>query len=128
MAKVSISGRRMVIESVATIEELKSLERFNQDALILKDSDKRPIFVVGAGDRPSIGALGVQFAGNGYGTDAKATIEVDLPVAAAENPKQYIAENYGGVIRNLNTVEQNLKSAIETVAKEQEAIVASIEG
>ena len=129
MAKTRISGTHMVIESSATVEQIKKLERFDKSALSLKDSEgKKDIFKVCTASEASVSNFGVAFATNGYGENAKAVIEIPLPQEASANPKQYVAENYGNVIRNLNKIEENFATAISAVEQEQKAIVEAIEG
>lgn len=128
MAKMRIIGRTLTIESSATVAELQKLSKFNPEALKLRDENNDVYFVVATGGISSIGKHGICFAGDSYTSEPKATIEISLSLEAQDNPKQYAAENYGSIFKNLQKVEEGLAEAIESVEADHQAIVAAIEG
>lgn len=111
MAKVKVTAENVIIESSASLEELKRIERFTPEALRLSDEDGKVYFGINTGDQPMISEFGVAFADETIG-DAKHAY-IAIPVLESvknsnDDIKTFVAENYGKAIKNLNTIESKL--------------------
>ncbi len=111
MAKVKVTAENVIIESSASLEELKRIERFTPEALQLSDEDGKVYFGINTGNQSMISEFGVTFADETIG-DAKHAY-IAIPVLESvknsnDDIKTFVAENYGKAIKNLNTIESNL--------------------
>lgn len=127
MANVKIVDKNLVIEAVNSFEDFKKAERFSPKSLVLLDDDKKEEFVVKTGIQSALSKFGVSFSRNGFSNDnERATISLELPEEAKNDPMQYVAENYGVVIANLEKVESKVGEALKTIDQEIEATKSKI--
>ncbi len=111
MAKVKVTAENVIIESSASLEELKRIERFTPEALQLSDEDGKVYFGINTGNQSMISEFGVTFADETIG-DAKHAY-IAIPVLESvknsnDDIKTFVAESYGKAIKNLNTIESKL--------------------
>lgn len=127
MAKITIAGDAMVVESAHTLETIKTLEKYRPKALSLFDEDgKTEIFKVGSTTgKGSINAYGASFGGVSHNDGKKATITMMIPEKVAD-AKAYAEETIGVAIIYLNRVEAQFESAIASVNTEKAAVRESI--
>lgn len=127
MAKITIAGDAVVITSECKLEELKLVEKYRPNALVLKGGEdgKEPIFAVGTGRCGTINAFGATFASEAHDGSGLATITMCADNISGD-PKEWVAEQVGTAILNLNKVEETLPAAIEEIAAEKAAILANI--
>ena len=127
-AEIKIVGGVAVVESGATLETVKKLQKYRPNSLCLFEGtgkDKEAVFVVGAGSgHGTIGKYGVSF-GAATTTDGKATVTLMIPEGTTD-PKKWVMENVGVAILNLNKVEAQFTAASEEIESELTAIEANI--
>lgn len=127
-AVVKIVGGACVVESSATLEDLKMLKKFRPNSLILfeeKGGKKEPVFAVGVtSGAGSINEYGVSF-GSVASADSKATVTMMIPEGTTD-PKKWAEDRIGVSILNLNKIEDGFEEAIADVAREKAAVAAAI--
>lgn len=99
MAKTKIFGEAIVVTSTIKLEDLKKVERYSCNSLILKGGEdgKQPIFGVcvakeGMGNISSISA---SFAPTTRNADGYATVTMTIPDGVA-NAKEWMVDKFGG--------------------------------
>ena len=124
MARIVIIGSALVVESTATIEEIKTLEKFAPKALQLFESDGKTIdYIVGSTTgKGSINKIGASF---GSATGEKATITLDIPVGT-KDPVAYAEEVIGVSIIKLNKIEAQFADALAEVSAQIEEVRSNI--
>lgn len=126
MSKTVVCGDAIVVKSSMKLEELRTISRFRPEALMLYDEDKKPIFGVGVstgcGD---INEYGMTFGSESHDEDKLATITM-CGRNIAGDVKDYIADNFGGAIANLNKLEETLPTVLEEIKAAKQAVVDSI--
>lgn len=119
MAKVVITANKLVVQSEYKLSEIRSVEKHNPSALVLKDEDKKEFFkVASTTGEGSVGKFGISF-GSESATSGKAIAEVTLPEGLTD-VADWAAEEYGTIISNLIKVEANVKSALETIVSDKQ--------
>ena len=123
MAKVTIAGDAVVITSSRKLEEIKTLEKYKPEALVLKNDKDEVYFKVGTG-AGSINKYGVSFPDVSRTGDG--TAELTLVLYDVSDAVGYVSDNYGAAIVNLNEVEAKLDDALNEVTNQKAKILASI--
>ncbi len=128
MAKVKIVGDAFVISTVLTLEELKSLKKFNPKALVLFDAEnkKEAIFGIDVGDTARISEMGITFTSADNEGKASATFTISTGLSAVEK-KQKVADMFGRAILNLNALESVIGTQLADFNEAVAEIEASIE-
>lgn len=127
MAKITIAGDAVVVTSSLKLEDIKKLEKYRPNSLVLKGGEdgKEPIFVMGSGSKGSINAYGAEFNSVTHDDERLATITMALP-CGAEDVKKAVAEVIGAAILNLNKLEQQLPDVLAEIDAETAAILENI--
>lgn len=126
MAKIIIAGDAVVVESSATLEQIKTLEKYRPEALCLYDDNKNVKFKVGTTTGAgSINGYGASFGSNSKNASPKASITMMMP-ADTVNAQQYAEETIGVAILRLNEVEAQFQTALGEVTRELADIRANI--
>lgn len=126
MASVKIVGGAVAITSTLKLEDIQKVQKFHPEQLVLmggKNGDE-PVFKIavshGAGD---IGKYGISVSdeanSNGY---AVAT----LGVYGVGNPKEYLINEYGGALTNLNKLEEQVSASLNAINAELATIGSQI--
>ena len=128
MAKIIIVGDAAVIESSYTLDDIKEVAKYQQEALGLYDETGKEFFRVGVGKNGpgTFNRYGAVFGGTSRDGTGKATITVSLP-EGTDNAKQYVEDTYGQALMYLINVEEKLDSAIDLVRQIKESINRAIE-
>lgn len=131
MAKMKIIGDVCVIESLHTLADLQTLQKYAPKSLSLfetnEDGKREEIFrVCTTTGKGSIGTFGASFASESHDERKVATITMALP-SDVEDAVEYVAEAVGLAIVNLNKVEAQIPAALEHVAADKAAVMANIE-
>lgn len=129
-ATIKVFGRNAIVESAATLGQIRTLAKYRPDALALfegEGADRHPVFrvapgIAGTGD---IGKFGVIFGVNPNAA-GKATVSLTMPDEVTD-PVEYIAEEVGAAILSLNKVEAQFAPAAADLESELAAIRANIE-
>lgn len=131
MSKIKIVGDALVIESVLTLDGIKSLEKYNAKALSLRETDedtgkKVESFRVATSDgKGSINRFGATFSSKSRDENGFATITMGIP-DGVEDAKEWVADNFGGAIAKLNQVEAAAPEALAAVAEARAQVMESI--
>lgn len=127
MAKVKICGDAIVIESTMTIKDLKMIQRFRPDALVLKGGEdgKTPVFALGV----TCGAAGIGSIGAQFKDAARETGLATMTIVKHYDGdlKEYIADNYGAALASLAALEETLPDVLAEIQAQRDAVIASIE-
>lgn len=121
-AKVSIVGSVAMISTEIGIEALEDIEKYEPDALILRNDDNIEVFRVMTGMPASVGKYGICFDKD-KNADGNASIVVCLPVG--ETPTDFMFDKYGAIVCNLSKIEEGYEAALAKIA-EKKAAFASI--
>ena len=125
MAKITIAGRTATIVSQFTLDQIQLLERYRPDVLVLKDEYGEPTFMVATSCKGSVDELGIAFADETFG-NKKACVTV-AGCGCYEDAKEFVVEEIGGAILNLNKIERKIPAALDDIEAELEAIRDSVE-
>lgn len=122
MSKILIAGNALVIESDYTLEQLKTLEKYQPKALCLYGEDGKNVeFKVATGCDGSISGFGATFADSAHTSGKKAVITMTIP-AGVENVFTYVEDKVGLAIVKLNKVEEGFAEALAKVEADKAAI------
>ena len=126
MAKILIAGDAAVVKSNIKYSELKTLEKYNPDALILYEGEeKEPVFRIAAGgDAGYINDFGIVFP------DGEGDKPLTLTVVVAEHEndvKEFVADKLGIALDKLTKLEQTIPAAVNAAAAARASVLASIE-
>lgn len=131
MAKIIVAGNAVVVTSAHTLEDIKTLEKYNPKALTLfeenEDGKKEPVFAVGStGGKGAINQFGASFADAAHDGSGLATITECLP-AGVGDAKEFVADKYGAAVVRLNKLEEGFEAALEQVKADKAEIEANIQ-
>lgn len=129
MAKITVVGNAIVITSVFSLEEIKTIEKYRPDDLVLKSEDgKEPIFRIGTKTTSggNLNKYGAEFASDTQGDDAKAVITMFI-TGDNTNIKDKIVDELGQAIIKLNKLEAKLPNVLEEIQVERDKILENIE-
>ncbi len=127
MAKVTVAGKAVVITSSMKLEDLKLIQKFGPEALILMggEDNKEPIFaidVISGGH--AISKYGISFC-EATRDDGYATLTT-IAEFGEKDPAEFIADYLGLALRNLNALEETLPAALEKIRSDKKAIMDSV--
>ena len=120
MAKVKVIGKSMFITSAVKLEDFERVSKFSPETLILNDKDGNQYFSVGTG-KSEICKYGVRFGEKNSEGMALARIDVDIA------SKEALAEEYAGVVANLTTVEEAVKTKAQAITENINKFAEEIE-
>lgn len=127
--KITVLGKAIVIKSAYTNEELATIGKYRNEKLTLwgGDDGKDALFTVGSGKGcGSLCKYGAVFGDDtGTGDDRKATITLTIDGEVAD-PKAYVEEHFGGMLRSLKAVEAQLNGVVAEITAEKQALMDSI--
>lgn len=126
MAKIIIAGDAVVVESAFTLEEIKTLEKYRPNALVLFEADgKTERFKVNTNSVGSISQYGVSFNSSSKNEGHKAIVTLGLS-PSVEDVTAYVENVIGVSILYLNEVERQFADALAEVSEEKARIRDSI--
>ena len=129
MAKIIITGRAVVITSAMKLADLKTIKKYRPNALTLFEGEgeaKEPVFAIGVGDGfGNIGKFGAEFGHANADGFAQITMCCDPKEGA--DIKEYVAENVGVSILQLNKLEEQLPAVIREIEAEKASIMDNIQ-
>lgn len=130
MAKLSILGNAVVITSAMKLEDIRTIEKYNKDALILKEDvegKKVPVFGVATGSAGEINQNGATFADATRDYDKFAQITLCTCAAGITGDvKEWAADKFGKAITRLNQLEATIPAVLEGIAADKAAVMANI--
>lgn len=129
MAKIVIAGDAVVVTSNLKLEDIKTIEKYRPNDLVLKGGEdgKEPIFRLGT----TTGAGNINSVGASFGREASdgsklATITMVKSGVPADEVKEWVADTLGGAIINLNALEAKLPEVLAAIADEKAVVMANI--
>lgn len=130
MANIKILGDAVVITSAVKFEDIRTIEKYNKDALTLKVEEEGkmiPVFGVATGKTGEINQYGATFASATRDEDGFATITICIKDLGEDvNVKDWVADKFGKAILNLNKVEATIPEVLEKIAEEKAEILDNI--
>lgn len=131
MAKITIAGDAVVITSTMKLEDLKTIAKYRPKALTLRGGEdgKEPIFsiAVSTPDFPGeISKHGAVFSSATHDADKYATITLGFEGESDEDITDWVADQIGTSIMNLNKLEVTLPAVLEEIEAEKATIKDSI--
>ena len=129
MAKIVIAGDAVVVKSELKLEDIKTIEKYRPNDLVLKGGEdgKEPIFrlgtTTGAGSINSVGASFGREASDGSGLACITMVKSGVPT---DEVKEWAADTLGSAIINLNALEAKLPEVLDAIAAEKATVMANI--
>lgn len=130
MAKLSILGNAVVVTSAVKLEDIRTIEKYNRDALILKEDiegKKVPVFGVATGSTGEINQNGATFADATRDDNKFAQITL---CTCLENitgdVKDWAADKFGKALTRLNQLEATIPTVLEQISADKAAVMANI--
>ena len=130
MAKLSILGNAVVITSTVKLEDIRTIEKYNKDALILKEDNegkKVPVFGVATGTKGEINQNGATFSD--ATRDANKFAQITLCTCLEEitgDVKDWAADKFGKALTRLNQLEATIPTVLEKISADKAAVMANI--
>lgn len=129
--KIRIVGGAAVLTSALKLEDLKTVAKYQPEALKLKGGkdNEETVFMAGIADKGYggfCGAMGVMFAPNTTDANGHATVTVNIPEGTAK-PAEWFVENFGGAIMKLRELEASLPTVITKLAADKASVLGDIE-
>ena len=126
MAKVVSVGQAVVITSEVKLEDIKKIQKYRPEALVLKggEDNKEEIFRIGIGDG-KIGTYGASFGEATRDDEKLATITMTTNYNG-DDIKGSIADELGVALTNLGKLEKTLPAVLDSIDKERAAIMDGI--
>lgn len=121
MAKVKVIGNSLFVTSAVKLEDYERVSKFSPETMMLKDENGNQSFAVKVGTS-SVCSYGVCFGEKTSEGLALARIDV-----GAGMTKTALAEVYAGVIANLNTVEEAVKTKAQAITENINKFAEEIE-
>lgn len=129
MAKIVISGDAVVVTSDLKLEEIRTVEKYRPEELVLKggEDSKEAIFAIGTtnGDG-NINAVGASFGRTSHDDSERASITMLIDDKEIGNVKEYVADRLGSAIANLNKLEERLPVVLEEIKAEKDNVMRNI--
>lgn len=127
MAKVTILGGAVVVTSEFKFDEIKMVEKYRPKELVLMggEDNKDEVFRIGTTvGNGSICGCGASFGRRTRGEEEKAMIT--FTIEDIEDLKEYITDEFGSAIMNLNKIEEKIPDVIEEIKREREKVMSGI--
>lgn len=125
MANIKILGNAAVLTSTLKVEDINKLARFKPEALkIINKETKDEIFAISFGPKPSIGykpsitSHGVSFTDKTEDGYAQTTITLPTGFKDDKDKMEYVKNQYGYILLNLNKLEDQAQEALNVTATE----------
>lgn len=124
--KIVVAGKAIVITSSAKLADLEKIKKYRKDALTLYGGEegKEPIFTICLSNKGdgSLSNMGAAFANENADGYAQMTLVADM----GEKPEEYIADNYGAALTNLEKLEATLEGVLKQIDEERAQIMGKI--
>lgn len=129
MAKITIAGDAVVVTSALKLEDIKTIEKYRRDALVLKGGEdgKELIFAIGTTDGcGNINEVGASFGRETHDDEKLAVITMCTGVGTSGDIKEWVADRIGRAIINLNKLEEKLPAVLDEIAAEKAQVMSNI--
>lgn len=114
----------MTIKSGNKLVEFKKVAEFSPKSLQKTDQEGNLLYSaqIANSGKGTINRNGVQFSPE-TGDDGLAKITIDLPaMESGVNVKDYIADKYGAAIEHLQTIDTQVKDALESIGQTRDRV------
>lgn len=127
MANITIAGQAVVVTSSLKLEDIKKVEKYRPDALVLKGGKdgKEPIFALGAGTA-SINDYGILFDRETRDDSKLATMTLTFSYDG-DDIKEQVIDKIGGAIEHLKEFEKTLPDIVAEIDKKRDELMAEID-
>lgn len=129
MAKIYLAGDAVVITSALSLESIRTVKKYRPEALNLYGGKENEVLIFSIlVDRGSgVGANAIAFNAATRDEAKLATLTTMLPESAKNTDvKEYLADEYGAVITNLNKIEAAIPAVLEEITAEKAAVMSNI--
>lgn len=129
MAKIVIAGDAVVVTSSLKLEEIRTVEKYRPNELVLKGGEdgKEPIFAIGVTDGcGNINEVGASFGRETHDEEKLASITMCTGAGITGDIKEWVAERIGGAIIKLNKLEEKLPAVLEEIEAENAEVMSNI--
>jgi hypothetical protein len=129
MAKIVIAGDAVVVTSSLKLEEIRTVEKYRPNELVLKGGEdgKEPIFAIGVTDGcGNINEVGASFGRETHDEEKLASITMCTGAGITGDIKEWVAERIGGAIIKLNKLEEKLPAVLEEIEAEKAEVMSNI--
>lgn len=128
MSKIKIAGNAIVVESDLKLEDIKTVKRYNEAALVLMEGEgdfKEPVFAIDVTTR-GLGLINANGAEFGGATDAGNAIITMVVPGTVTDVKKWVGENLTGAIMRLNALEKVVAEVLTKIVADQKAVMDAI--
>lgn len=128
MAKIVIAGEAVVITSAMKLEDLETIKKYRPKALTLMGGEdgKEPVFAIDVtSGNGNITKFGAAFNSASH-DDAKLATITMTACGATGDIKEWVADQLGCAIINLNKLEATLPDVLKSIAAEKTAVLSNI--
>lgn len=128
MAKIVIAGDAVVVTSALKMEDLRTIEKYRPNELVLKGGEdgKEPVFAIGTTDGPgSINSVGASFGRETHDANKLATITMCTGNVSGDI-KEWVTDRLGSAIISLNQLEAKLPAVLAEIAAQKETVMSNI--
>ena len=130
MAKIVVSGNSVVIKSEVKLEDIKLVEKYAPNALVLLGGEdgKEPVFRLGVSKNGngSVDRFGAIFDATTTSAEGFATITMAL-CSFDGDLKEFLADQLGAQMRQIAAIENSIPGTIDQVNADRAAIMSQIE-
>ena len=129
MAKIYLAGDAVVITSALSLESLRTVKKYRPEALNLYGGKENEflLFSVLVDRGSAVCANAIAFNAATRDDEKLATLTAMLPESAKDTDvKEYLADEYGAIITNLNKIEAAIPAVLEEIAAEKAAVMSNI--
>lgn len=129
MAKIMIAGNAAVVKSALKLEDIALIQKYRPNELTLKGGEdgKEPIFTLGIAPEGcgNVGTYGASFDSETR-DDEKLACTTMVISGVTGDISDWVVEQFGGAMTNLNKLEARLPAVIAEIHEEQDAVKANI--
>ena len=129
MAKFIIAGSAIVLKSAVKFEDLKTVEKYDKQALSIVDADsKETLFAVGTTTgKGNINQYGVSFDAESRDDEKLACLTLEAPAGNIDNLKEWIADKVGPAFDYLEKIEKTIPETLNAIKESRKKITDAIE-
>lgn len=113
--KIIIAGTTVTFVSPHTLDQLRKVENYSPEALVLRDENNNPQFVLSAGQVGAIETAYATYADSTPDDNALACISMGLPCCGGKKATEVVADIYGPMVVKMNQIEGQIEKALHTV-------------
>lgn len=123
--KTTLVMNEVVVSSELSTDDLIKIARFRPEELVKRDPEtKDPIFRIGVVENGRITPYGIAF--DEETNDGKAAVRMEVRGETTEDKKRFIAESFGGPLKELKEMEERLVGVAGLIEAELAEIESDI--